>query len=75
MYIESYFFCLLRAVVDPTTEGCNETAVDFLISNLLKRALTKHKEGQKRALTLKKIKALNIMTNLKILMVKIITCI
>ena len=45
MYIESYFFCLLRAVVDPTTEGCNETAVDFLISNLLKRALTKHKEG------------------------------
>ena len=45
MYIESYFFCLLRAVVDPTTEGCNETAVDFLISNLLKRALTKHKKG------------------------------
>ena len=26
-------------------EGCNKTAVDFLISNLLKRALTKHKKG------------------------------
>ena len=26
-------------------EGCNKAAVDFLISDLLKRALTKHKKG------------------------------
>ena len=26
-------------------EGCNKAAVDFLISNLLKRAFTKHKKG------------------------------
>ena len=26
-------------------EGCNKAAVDFLASDLLKRALTKHKKG------------------------------
>ena len=26
-------------------EGCNKAAVDFLISDLLKYALTKHKKG------------------------------
>ena len=26
-------------------EGCNEAAADFLISDLLKHALTKHKKG------------------------------
>ena len=26
-------------------ESCNKAAVDFLISNLLKRTLTKHKKG------------------------------
>ena len=26
-------------------EGCTKAAVDFLISDLLKRALTKHKKG------------------------------
>ena len=26
-------------------EGCNKAAVDFLISDLLKRAATKHKKG------------------------------
>ena len=44
-------------------EGCNKAAVDFLSSDLLKYALTKHKKGN-RALTLKKIAALKIMTNL-----------
>ena len=39
-------FCLLlAAVIDPMKEGCTEAAVDFLISNLLKRVLTKHKKG------------------------------
>ena len=38
-------FCLLGTVVDPMKEGCNKAAVNFLISNLLKRALTKHKKG------------------------------
>ena len=49
MYIESSFlyllFCLLGAVVDPMKEGCTKAAIDFLISDLLKRALTKHKKG------------------------------
>ena len=36
-------FCLLGAVADPMKEGCTEAAVDFLISDLPKRALTKHK--------------------------------
>ena len=26
-------------------EGCTKAAIDFLISDLLKRALTKHKKG------------------------------
>ena len=26
-------------------EGCNKAAVDFLISDVLRRALTKHKKG------------------------------
>ena len=38
-------FCLLGAVVDPMKEGCTKAAVDFLISDLLKCALTKHKKG------------------------------
>ena len=37
-------FCLLGAVVDPMKEGYTEAAVDFLISDLPKRALTKHKK-------------------------------
>ena len=37
-------FCLLRAVVDPMKEGYTKAVVDFLISDLLKRALTKHKK-------------------------------
>ena len=41
----SHTFCLLGAVVDQMKEGCNKAAVDFLISDLLKRALTKHKKG------------------------------
>ena len=50
MYIESSFlyllFCLLGAAVDdPMKEGCTKAAVAFLISDLLKRALTKHKKG------------------------------
>ena len=36
--------CLLRAVVDPMKEGCTKSAVDFLVSDLLKRALTKYKK-------------------------------
>ena len=38
-------FSLLGAVVDPMKEGWTKAAVDFLISDLLKRALTKHKTG------------------------------
>ena len=38
-------FCLLGTVVDPMKEGCNKAAVDFLIIDLLKRAVTKHKKG------------------------------
>ena len=38
-------FCLLGAVVDPMKEGYTKAAVDFLISNLLKRVPTKHKKG------------------------------
>ena len=38
-------FCLLGAVVDPMKEACNKAAVDFLISDLLKHAVTKHKKG------------------------------
>ena len=45
MCIRVILFCLLGAVVDPTKEGCNKAAFDFLISDLLKRALTKHKKG------------------------------
>ena len=45
MYIGVILFCLLGAVVDPMKEGCNKAAVDFLISDLLKHALTKHKKG------------------------------
>ena len=37
--------CLLGAVVDPMKEGCTKAAVDFLINDLLKRAVTKHKKG------------------------------
>ena len=39
------FFYLLGIVVDPMKEGCTKAAVDFLIRDLLKRALTKHKKG------------------------------
>ena len=39
------FVCLLGAVVHPMKEGCTKAAVGFLISDLLKRALTKHKKG------------------------------
>ena len=45
MYIWVIIFCLLGAVVDLMKEGCNKAAVDFLISDLLKIALTKHKKG------------------------------
>ena len=49
MNIESSFlyllFSLLGAVVDPMKDGCTKAAVYFLISDLLKRALTKHKKG------------------------------
>ena len=38
-------FCLLGTVVDPVKKGCTKAAVDFLISDLLNRALTKHKKG------------------------------
>ena len=48
MYIGSSFlyllFCLLGAVVDPMKEVCAKATVEFLISDLLKRALTKHKK-------------------------------
>ena len=37
-------FCLLRAAADPMRKGCAKTAVNFLISDLLKLALTKHKK-------------------------------
>ena len=30
-------------------EGCNKVAVHFLISDLLKRALTKHKRGTEKS--------------------------
>ena len=43
MYIWLILFCLLEAVVDPLKESYNKAAVDFLISDFLKRALTKHK--------------------------------
>ena len=33
-------------------EGCTKAAVDFLISDLLKRALTKHKKGTKTSVNL-----------------------
>ena len=39
------FFYLLGAVVDPMKEGCTKAAVDFLITDLLKHALTKHRKG------------------------------
>ena len=56
MYIESSFlyflFCLLGGVVDPMKEGCTNAAVDFLISNLLKPALTKHKKRTKTSVSL-----------------------
>ena len=45
MYIWVILFCLLGAVVDPMKEGCNRAAVNFLTSDLLKHALTKHKKG------------------------------
>ena len=38
-------FSLLGAVADPMKEGWTKAAVDFLINDLLKRALTKHKKG------------------------------
>ena len=41
--LSSFCTCLLGAVVDPVKEGCTKAAVDFLISDLLKRAVTKHK--------------------------------
>ena len=41
----SHTFCLLGVVVNPMKEGCNKAAVDFLISDLLKHALKKHKKG------------------------------
>ena len=37
-------FCLLGVVFDPMKEGSTKAAVDFLISDLSKRALTKHKK-------------------------------
>ena len=40
MYIWVILFCLLGAVVDPM----NKAAVRFLISDVLKRGLTKHKK-------------------------------
>ena len=45
MYMWVILFCLLGTVVDLMKEGCNKAAVDFLISDLLKIALTKHKKG------------------------------
>ena len=45
-------------------EGYNNAAVDFLISDLLKHALTKNKKGTETSVTPKKIKALKIMRNL-----------
>ena len=39
------FFCLLGVVVGPMKECCTKAAVDFLISDLLTRALTKHRKG------------------------------
>ena len=46
------FFCLLGPVVDPMKEGCTKAVVDFLISGLLKRALTKDKKGTKTSVNL-----------------------
>ena len=43
MYIWVILFCLLGAIVDPMKQGYNKA--DFLISDLLKHALTKHKKG------------------------------
>ena len=45
MYIWVIVFCLLGAVVVSMKEGCNKASVDFLISNLPKDALAKHKKG------------------------------
>ena len=45
MYIWDILFCLLRAVADSMKEGYNNAAVHFLISDLLKHALTKNKKG------------------------------
>ena len=45
MYIWVILFFSLGAAVDSMTEGCNKAAVRFLISDLLKIALTKHKKG------------------------------
>ena len=45
MYIWVILFCLLGTVVDLMKEGCNKAAVDFLISDVLRRGLTKHKKG------------------------------
>ena len=45
MYIWVIIFCLLGAVVGQIKEGCNKAAVRFLIGDLLKSALTKHKKG------------------------------
>ena len=39
------FFYLLGVVVDPMKEGSTKAAVDFLITDLLKHALTKHRKG------------------------------
>ena len=41
----SHTFLFTRSIVDSMKEGCNKAAVDFLISDLLKHALTKHKKG------------------------------
>ena len=45
MYVSFLYllFCLPGAVVDPVKEG-TKAAVDFLISDLSKRALTEHKK-------------------------------
>ena len=48
-YIWIILFCLLGAVVDPMKEGYNKTAIDFLISDLLKHALIKHKKGTEKS--------------------------
>ena len=56
-------------------EGCTKAAVDFLISDLLKRALTKHKKGTETSVNPEQDQGFKDHDESLNLIVKIITCI